>query len=168
MLGLLEEPPQAATATAHVSPIAAACIRDLVIAQFYAAADNTGVARYAGPYGLARAIPCAAAAAPLVAGSRLWRWRRPHGRVMGTSSFDRRSAFSGAAYSWLLPSRGPPAGARRRSRLLLLGGDGYGGGPVGSCTPQALAACRNAGDWISVPLPMLGKYSPRPRVNPCP
>ena len=34
VLGLSEEPPQAATATAHASPIAAARIRDFVIAQF--------------------------------------------------------------------------------------------------------------------------------------
>lgn len=43
MLGLLEEPPQAATATAHLSPTAAARIRDLVMAQFYAAADHGAV-----------------------------------------------------------------------------------------------------------------------------
>ena len=68
------------------------------------------------------------------------------------------------AYSSLL-SRGPPAGARRRSRASwLLGGDAYGG-PVGSCTPQALAACLNAGDASSVVL-MSGKYSPRPSVKP--
>ena len=45
MLGLSEEPPQAATATVHARPIAAARIRDLVIAQFNAAADNRGVTR---------------------------------------------------------------------------------------------------------------------------
>ncbi len=46
------------------------------------------------------------------------------------------------------------------ARPLLLGGDGYGG-PARSCTPQALAACLNAGDCTSVVL-MSGKYSPGP------
>jgi hypothetical protein len=58
-------------------------------------------------------------------------------------------------------------------RLLLLGRGGYDGGVLfagrggkeGSCTPQALAVCLNAGDWTSVPLPMAGKYSPGPSVR---
>jgi hypothetical protein len=59
------------------------------------------------------------------------------------------------------------------ARLPLLGRDGYdgpvlvagGGAKDGSCTPQALAACLNAGDWTSVPLPMAGKYSPGANVS---
>ena len=47
---------------------------------------------------------------------------------------------------------------------MLFGREGYGGGPVGSCSPQALAACRNAGDWNSVG-PGAGKYSPGPSVR---
>jgi hypothetical protein len=59
------------------------------------------------------------------------------------------------------------------ARLPLLGRHGYdgpvlvagGGGKDGSCTPHALAACLNAGDWTSVPLPMAGKYSPGANVS---
>ena len=43
----------------------------------------------------------------------------------------------------------------RGGRVLFAGG----GGKEGSCTPQALAACLNAGEWTSVG-PGSGKYSP--------
>jgi hypothetical protein len=51
------------------------------------------------------------------------------------------------------------------ARLLAAWRDGYGGGPAGSYSPQALAARLNVGDWSSVGL-LGGKNSPRPAHRP--
>ena len=88
--------------------------------------------------------------------------------VMGSGPLAaRRSAFSrGGIQLAAAVSRAASWCETQLTRLLLLGRDGYGG-PVGSCTPQALAACLNAGDCSSVVL-MSGKYSPRASVRPGP
>lgn len=85
-----------------------------------------------------------------------------HGAVRGVARGAATACADSTPSGWLGSSP-----ARRRWRASCSAGS-YGE-PEGTCTPQAFAACLNAGegDWKSVVL-LRGKYSPLPIVRPGP